>query len=98
MPTTRDMANRITLDHRTATLYFSDNAASTKERNYVRSLWRLPAPNVVRMRVNALPLHLPVFRPEFFGPSGQSVPGRPMQWNASRGAYRASLAPYRSAR
>jgi hypothetical protein len=97
MPTTRDMANRIALDHRTATLCFSDNAVSTKERNYVRSLWRLPAPNVVRARVNALPLHLPVFRSEFFGPSGQSVPSRPMVWDASRGAYRGFLAPYRSA-
>jgi hypothetical protein len=97
MPTTRDMANRIAHDHLNATLCFPDNAVSTKERNHVRSLWRLPAPNVVRMRVNALPLHLPVFRPEFFGLSGQSVPSRPMQWNASRGAYRATLVPYRSA-
>jgi hypothetical protein len=98
MPTTRDMANRIALDHRTAILCFPENAANAKERNHVRSLWRLPAPNVVRMRVNALPLHLPVFRPEFFGPSGQHVPNRPMWWNESRGAYRASLAPYRGAR
>jgi hypothetical protein len=86
MPTTRDMANRLTLDNLNAT------------RNYIRSLWRLPAPNVVKARVDALPLHLPAFRPEFFGPSGQSVPSRPMWWNASRGAYRAVLAPYRSAR
>jgi hypothetical protein len=98
MPTTRDMANRLALDTLNATLGFPENSASAKERNHVRSLWRLPAPNVVRMRVNALPLHLPVFRSEFFGPSGQHVPRRPMQWNASRGAYRATLVPYRSAR
>jgi hypothetical protein len=98
MPTTRDMANRIALDHRIATLGLPENSASAKERNHVRSLWRLPAPNVVRAHVNALPLHLPAIRSEFFGPSGQHVPSRPMQWNASRGAYRATLAMYRSAR
>lgn len=88
MPTTRNMANRLALDHLNATLGSPENVANATERNYVRSLWRLPAPNVVRSRVNALPLHLPTFRPKFFGPSGQSVPTRPMQWNASRGAYR----------
>jgi hypothetical protein len=97
MPTTRDMANRLALDHLNVT-YVSQEATSATKRNFVRSLSRLPAPNVVRMRVNALPLHLPVFRPEFFGPSGQSVPSRPMWWNESRGAYRASFAPYRGAR
>jgi hypothetical protein len=97
MPTTRDMANRLAHDNLNAT-YATQEATSATKRNFVRSLWRLPAPNVVRMRVDALPLHLPVFRPEFFGSTGESMPSRPMQWNASRGAYRATLALYRSAR